>query len=111
MFQSRVSILKINDNRDLMEIKSQYDNLLSLYATIDNDENIRTLIKKFSVLVPSEFTFPQFLLNSNAFLKMPYTLILIVMKIRRFKKLEYILEDIKSINMDVNKYLNGRYKS
>jgi lipopolysaccharide export system permease protein len=111
MFQSRSSILKINDNRDLMEIKLQYDNLLSFYATIDDDENIRSLIKKFSVLELSEFTFPQFLLSSNVFLKIPYTLILIVMKIRKFKKLEYILEDIKSINMDVNKYLNDRYKS
>jgi lipopolysaccharide export system permease protein len=111
MFQSRDSILRINDNRDLMEIKSQYDSLLSFYATIDDDENVRTLIKKFSVLNPSEFTFPQYLLSSNVFLKIPYTLMLVVMKIRRFKKLGYILEDIKSINTDVNKYLNGRYKS
>jgi lipopolysaccharide export system permease protein len=110
MFQSRKSILKINDTQDLMEIKSLYDYLLSFYASID-DENLRSFIKKFSALEPSEFTFPQFLLNSNAFLKIPYTLILIVMKTRRFKKLEYILKDINSINMDANKYLNGRYKS
>jgi hypothetical protein len=110
-FQSRKAMLRMNDNQDLMEIKSLYDYLLSFYATIDNDENIRDLIKKFPALEPSEFTFPQFLTNSNAFLKAPYTLILIIMKIRRFKKLEYILKDINDINTDVNRYLNGRYKS
>jgi hypothetical protein len=110
-FQSRKAMLRMNDNQDLMEIKSLYDYLLSFYATIDNDENIRDLIKKFPALEPSEFTFPQFLTNSNAFLKAPYTLILIIMKIRRFKKLEYILKDINDINTDVNRYLNDRYKS
>jgi lipopolysaccharide export system permease protein len=110
-FQNRKSILKINDNRDLMEIKTLYDYLLSFYATIDNDEAIRNFIRKFPVLEPSEFTFPKFLLNSNVFLKIPYTLILVIMKTRKFKKLEYILNDIKSINTDVNKYFNGRYKS
>jgi hypothetical protein len=110
-FQSRAAMLKMNDNQDLIKIKSLYDYLLSFYATIDDDENIRNLIKKFPVLNPSEFTFPQFLTNPNVFLKAPYTLILIVMKIRRFKKLEYILKDINDINMDVNKYLNERYKS
>jgi lipopolysaccharide export system permease protein len=111
MFQTRKSILSINDNRDLAEIKSQYDYLLSFYATIDDDENLRGIIKQFPALELSEFVFPQFLLNPNVFLKIPYTLILIVMKIRRFKKLEYILEDIKSINADANKYFNERYKS
>jgi lipopolysaccharide export system permease protein len=110
-FQSRNAILLMNDNSDLMEIKSLYDYLLSFYATIDDDENLRNLIKRFPVLDPSEFTFPQFLMNANPFLKAPYTLILIVMKIRRFKKLEYILKDIKDINTDVNRYLNDRYKS
>jgi lipopolysaccharide export system permease protein len=110
MFQTRKSMLKMNDNRDLTEIKSLYDYLLSFYATIDDDENLRSLVKKFPTLELSEFVFPQFLLNPNVFLKIPYTLILIVMKIRRFKKLEYILEDIKSINEDVNKYFNERYK-
>jgi lipopolysaccharide export system permease protein len=110
-FQSRIAMLKMNDNQDLMEIKSLYDYLLSFYVTIDDDENFRNLIKKFPALDPSEFTFPQFLMNPNVFLKAPYTLILIVMKIRRFKKLEYILKDIKDINMDVNNYLNDRYKS
>jgi lipopolysaccharide export system permease protein len=110
VFQSRQSILKINDNRDLLEIKSLYDYILGFYITIDDDENIRNVIKGFTELNPSEFTFPQFLLNRNMALKIPYTLILIVMKIRRFKKLEYILENIKSINMDVNDYLNGRNK-
>jgi lipopolysaccharide export system permease protein len=111
MFQTRTSILKMNDNRDLMEIKSLYDYLLSFYATIDNDENLRNLIKGFPALELSEYVFPQFLMNPNIFLKTPYTLILVVMKIRRFKKLEYILEDIKSINTDVNKYFNERYKA
>jgi hypothetical protein len=111
MFQTRKSILSMNDNRDLMEIKSQYDYLLSFYATIDDDENLRGLIKQFPALELSEFVFPQFLMNPNVFLKIPYTLILIVMKIRRFKKLEYILEGIKSINADANKYFNERYKS
>jgi lipopolysaccharide export system permease protein len=110
MFQTRKLMLSMNDNRDLTEIKSQYDYLLSFYATIDNDENLRSLVKTFPALELSEFVFPQFLLNPNVFLKIPYTLILIVMKIRRFKKLEYILEGIKSINEDVNKYFNERYK-
>jgi lipopolysaccharide export system permease protein len=111
MFQTRKVMLTMNDNRDLTEIKSLYDYLLSFYATIDDDENFRSLIKKFPVLEPSEFIFPQFLMNPNVFLKIPYTLILVIMKIRRFKKLEYILTDIKSINTDVNKYFNDRYKS
>jgi lipopolysaccharide export system permease protein len=111
MFQTRKSILKMNDNRDLTEIKSQYDYLLSFYATIDDDENIRSEVKKFPLLELSEFVFPHFLLNPNVFLKIPYTLILIIMKIRRFKKLEYILEDIKNINAEINKYFNERYKS
>jgi lipopolysaccharide export system permease protein len=111
VFQSRKDMLKMNDSRDLMEIKSLYDYLLSFYATIDDDENFRTLIKQFSLLEPSEFTFPQFLMNSNVFLKIPYTLILIIMKTRKFKKLEYILENIKNINAAVNKYFNDRYKS
>jgi lipopolysaccharide export system permease protein len=110
-FQSRKAMLRMNYNQDLIEIKSLYDYLLSFYATIDDDENFRNLVKKLPVLDPSEFTFPQFLMNANIFLKAPYTLILIVMKIRRFKKLKYILEDIKDINNDVNRYLNGRYKS
>jgi lipopolysaccharide export system permease protein len=110
-FQSRKAMLKMNDNRDLMEIKSLYDYLLSFYATIDDDENLRDLIKKFPALEPSEFTFSQFLLNPNVFLKIPYTVILIILKIRKFKKLEYILGDVKSINADVNKYFNDRYKS
>jgi lipopolysaccharide export system permease protein len=111
MFQSRKSIIRINDNQDLLEIKALYDYILSLYATIDDDENVRNVIKNFPLLNPAEFAFPEFLLNGNIFLKIPYTLILIVMKIRKFKKLEYILEDIKSINMNVNKYLNGKNKS
>jgi lipopolysaccharide export system permease protein len=111
MFQSRQSILKIHDNRDLMEIKTMYDYLLSFYATIDNDENVRTLIKQFPALEPSEFAFPKFLLSTNVFLKIPYTFILIIMKVRRFKKLKYILENMKNINTDVNRYLNERYKS
>jgi lipopolysaccharide export system permease protein len=110
-FQSRKAMLKMNDNHDLMKIKSLYDYLLSFYATIDDDENLRDLIKKFPALEPSEFTFPQFLQNPNVFLKIPYTLILVVLKIRKFKKLEYIFEDIKDINEDVNKYFNDRYKS
>jgi lipopolysaccharide export system permease protein len=110
MFQSRQSILKINDNQDLWEIKSLYDYILGFYVTIDDDENVRNIIKGFSELNPEEFTFPQFLLNQNQVLKIPYTLILIIMKIRKFKKLEYILENIKSINIDVNDYLNGRNK-
>jgi lipopolysaccharide export system permease protein len=111
MFQTRKTMLRMNDNQDLTEIKSLYDYILSFYATIDDDEIIRTLIKKFPVLELSEFVFPQFLMNPNIFLKIPYTLILIVMKIRRFKKLKYILKDIKSINTDANKYFNDRYKS
>ncbi|MDR0385247.1 MAG: LptF/LptG family permease, partial [Prevotellaceae bacterium] len=76
MFQSRASILKMHNDQDLLEIKALYDYLLSFYATIDDDENVRTIIKQFPALEPSEFTFPKFLLSSNAFLKIPYTLIL-----------------------------------
>jgi hypothetical protein len=111
MFRSRKSIIKMNDNTDLLEIKSLYDYIISFYATIDDDENARNVIKNFPLLNPAEFTFPEFLLTGNIFLKIPYTLILLVMKIRKFKKLEYILEDIKTINMNVNNYLNGRNKS
>jgi lipopolysaccharide export system permease protein len=111
VFRSRKSILKMNDISDLMEIKSLYAYLLSFYATIDDDENLRTMIKQFPALEPAEFTFPQFLANPNIFLKIPYTLILVIMKTRKFKKLEYILRDIKNINTDVNKYFNERYKS
>jgi lipopolysaccharide export system permease protein len=110
-FKSRTVMLRMNDNSDLLEIKSLYDYLLSFYAAIDDDENFRTLAKKFPVLDLSEFTFPQFLVNPNVFLKAPYTLIFIIMKIRKFKKLEYILKNITDINNEVNKYFNDRYKS
>jgi lipopolysaccharide export system permease protein len=107
----RMSISQMNDNEELREIKSLYDYLLSFYVTIDNDENLRSLIRRFPLLELSEFTFPQYLTKPNVFLKAPYTLILALMKIRRTKKLEYILDDIKNINIDVNKYYNERYKS
>jgi lipopolysaccharide export system permease protein len=111
MFRSRESIMEINNSSSLTDIKSLYDYLLSFYATIDDDENLRILVRKFPVLEPSEFTLPKFLLSPNVFLKIPYTLLLTVIKTRRFRKLEHILKNIKTVNADVNTYLNGRYKS
>jgi lipopolysaccharide export system permease protein len=110
IFQSRETVLKMNDNSDLTEIKLLYDRLLSFYATIDDDENLRTLIKGFPALNLSEFIFPEFLSNPNILLKIPSSIILIAMKTRKFKKLGYILNDIKNINMDVNRYFNGKHK-
>jgi lipopolysaccharide export system permease protein len=108
LFQSRKSMLKMNDNSDLLEIQSLYDHLLSFYAAIE-DEKIRNIVKDFPVLNPDEFILPQFLFNQNGLLKIPYTVILIIVKIRKFKKLEYILKEIKN-NLDLNNYINDRSK-
>jgi len=111
LFKGRDSIINMHENETLAEIKTTYDYVLSYYASIDDNEKLRQTIKYFPLLNPSEFAFPKWLLNSNIFLKAICTIILEVIKIRKFKKLEYMLKDIKDINLNVNKYINGKNKA
>ena len=110
-FQSRKTIISMDHDKELAEIKDLYDDLLSYYATIYDDNNIRETIKNFPVLDLSEFSLSKSFTTENVLLRIPNTLIQIFIKSRKFKKLKYILENIKDINLNVNKYINGRDKA
>ncbi|MDR0558619.1 MAG: LptF/LptG family permease [Prevotellaceae bacterium] len=95
---------------DLLEIKSVYDYILSFYVTIDDDEKIRNELKKFPMFEPDEFLYSKFALK-RGILKIPLSMLMIFIRIRRFKKLEYIFKDIININLNINKYIDGRKRT
>jgi lipopolysaccharide export system permease protein len=109
--KNRRDILKMSSDADLLEIKTLYDDMLRLYASIDDDERVRGLIKTLPQLATDEYRPPAFLTGTGTAVKILSVPALFIMKIRKFKKLEYILNEIKDINLNINKYLNDRNKT
>jgi hypothetical protein len=106
-----VSFFKLQDEmiQDLRQVESSYSKLLTILASVDDNERLRVMIKDYPVLNVEKYKIPKFGKVKMVLwlVVFPLALIEVVLLTKKRNQLKYILSEIITINNNVLKLLEA----